>query len=97
LDPKTKSGVFELDALSRSLQPYQVPLRKKVLLRLGLNPTASEVQSTRVIYGFCGLHGYYTDHPHGLGRQYIQCPKCLANKSRDEKSKMIVPTIPAQS
>jgi len=96
MDPKTKSGVFDLDGLSRNLDPWQVPLKKRVLLRLGLNPTASEVQSTRVIYGFCRLHGYYTDHLHGLGRQYIQCPTCLACISLGEKSR-IMPAIPGQS
>ena len=83
LNPKAEVGSFELACLRRNLEARQVPLTKRLLLKLGLTPSASQFESTRLVYGFCRLHGYYVDYPHGPDERYILCPKCLASTYPD--------------
>jgi hypothetical protein len=83
LNPKAKVGSFESAHLRRNLDTQQVPFTKRLLLRLGFSPCATEFESRRLVYGYCRLHGYYVDYPHGLDERYILCPKCLESARCD--------------
>jgi hypothetical protein len=79
LNSKAEVGSFELAYLRRNLEAQQVPFTKRLLLKLGLTPSASQFESTRLVYGFCRLHGYCIDYPHGPDERYVLCPKCSAS------------------
>jgi len=51
LNAKAEVGSFKPAYLTRSLEARQVPLTKRLLLWLGLTPSASQFQSARLMYG----------------------------------------------
>ena len=79
LNAKAEVDAFEPAHLRMNLERRQVPFTKRLLLKLGFTPSATEFETTRLVYGYCRLHGYYVDYPHGLDERYILCPKCLAS------------------
>ena len=62
------------------LDKKEIPLWKRIVVRIIGDVFAYEKDSLRYHIGYCSKHGYYIDHLRGYYRK-LSCPKCLKERN----------------